>query len=148
MHRKWRSGMNDDQNSMEILDQLDAGQIEASEAARRLSEEGVQPTQKDEVPNLPKRWRNWWVIPLSIGFAIGVMGWGLSQLGGLWWACTGPLMVLWCHHYDFVRSHVSVPLVSYTRKNWRRYMATQDCDKPAASSWSHGAHFKVARFVP
>jgi len=37
--------MNDDQNSMEILDQLDAGQIDASEAARRLSEEGVQPTQ-------------------------------------------------------------------------------------------------------
>ena len=86
--------MNDDQNSMEILDQLDAGQIDASEAARRLSEEGVQPMQKAEVPNLPKRWRNWWVIPFSIGFAIGVTGWGLSQLGGWWWVCAGPLMVI------------------------------------------------------
>ncbi len=86
--------MNDDQNNMEVLDQLDAGQIDASEAARRLSEEGVQPTQKAEVPNLPKRWRNWWVIPCSIGFAVGVTGWGLSQLGGWWWVCAGPLMVL------------------------------------------------------
>ncbi|TET96834.1 MAG: hypothetical protein E3J30_10645 [Anaerolineales bacterium] len=86
--------MNDDQNSMEILDQLDAGQIDASEAAHRLSEEGEQHKQKAEVPNLPKRWRNWWVIPFSIGFAMGVTGWGLSQLGGWWWVCAGPLMVL------------------------------------------------------
>lgn len=86
--------MNDDQNSMEILDQLDAGQIDASEAARRLSEERAQPKQQAEVPNLPNRWRYWWTIPLSIGFATGVTGWGLSQLGGWWWVCAGPLLVL------------------------------------------------------
>lgn len=86
--------MNDDQNSMEILDQLGAGQIDASEAARRLSEERTQPKQQAEVPNLPNRWRYWWTIPLSIGFAMGVTGWGLSQLGGWWWVCAGPLLVL------------------------------------------------------
>jgi len=61
--------MNDDQNNMEILDQLDAGEIDAGEAARRLSEEGVQPKQQAEVPKHPNRWRYWWTIPLSIGFA-------------------------------------------------------------------------------
>jgi hypothetical protein len=86
--------MNDDRKSMEILDQLDAGQIDASEAARRLSEEAVQPKQKAEAPDFPHRWRHWWVIPLSIGFAMGVAGWGLSQLGGWWWVCAGPLQVL------------------------------------------------------
>ncbi len=86
--------MNDDCKSMEILDQLYAGQIDASEAARRLSEEDVQPIQKAEAPDLPRRWRHWWVIPFSIGFAIGVTGWGLSQLGGWWWVCAGPLQVL------------------------------------------------------
>jgi len=86
--------MNDDQNSMEILDQLDAGQIDASEAARRLSEEGVPPKQQAEVPSLPNRWRYWWTIPLSIGFAMCVTGWGMSQLGGWWWVCAGPLLVL------------------------------------------------------
>ncbi|MGB2894871.1 MAG: hypothetical protein WBB65_01735 [Anaerolineales bacterium] len=86
--------MNDDQNSMEILDQLDAGQIDASEAARRLSEKDVQPKKKDEVPILSNRWKHWWVIPFSIGLAVGVTGWGLSQLGGWWWICAGPLLVV------------------------------------------------------
>ena len=86
--------MNDDQNNMDILDQLDAGQIDAGEAARRLSEEGVPSKQQAEVPNLPNRWRYWWTIPFSIGFATCVTGWGLSQLGGWWWVCAGPLMVL------------------------------------------------------
>jgi len=86
--------MNDDQNNMEILDQLDAGEIDAGEAARRLSEEGVQPKQQAEVPKHPNRWRYWWTIPLSIGFAMCVTGWGLSQLGGWWWVCAGPLLVL------------------------------------------------------
>ena len=86
--------MNDDPNTMEILDQLDAGEIDAGEAARRLSEEGVQPKQQAEVPKPPNRWRYWWTIPLSIGFAMCVTGWGLSQLGGWWWVCAGPLLVL------------------------------------------------------
>jgi hypothetical protein len=86
--------MNEDQSRMDILDQLDAGQIDASEAARRLSEEGVPPEQQAEVPNLPNRWRYWWTIPLSIGFAMCVTGWGLSQLGGWWWVFAGPLLVL------------------------------------------------------
>lgn len=86
--------MNDDQNRMEILDQLDAGQIDASEAARRLSEDGVQNKPKAEVPDLPNRWRYWWTIPFSIGLAVGVTGWGLSQLGGWWWVCAGPLLVI------------------------------------------------------
>jgi len=86
--------MNNDQNSMEILDQLDKGQIDAREAARRLSEKDVQPKQKDDFPNLSNRWQHWWVIPFSIGLAGGVTGWGLSQLGGWWWVCAGPLLVL------------------------------------------------------
>jgi hypothetical protein len=86
--------MNDNLDSMEILDQLDAGQIDASEAARRLSEGGVQPKQQADVPSLPNRWRYRWTIPLSIGFAMCVTGWGLSQLGGWWWVCAGPLLVL------------------------------------------------------
>ena len=83
-----------DENSMEILDQLDAGRINASEAARLLSEEGSPPKTDTGEPDLPERWRYWWVVPLSIGFAAGVTGWGLGQLGGWWWVCAGPLLVL------------------------------------------------------
>ena len=86
--------MSEDQSSMEILDQLDTGQIDVSEAARRLAEKGVQPEQEGEVPDFPKRWRDWWVIPFSIGFAAAVTGWGLGQLGGWWWVCAGPLLVV------------------------------------------------------
>lgn len=86
--------MNEDQSSMEILDQLDAGQIDVSEAARRLTEKGVQPKQEAEDPDLPNRWRYWWVVPFSIGFAAAVTGWGLGQLGGWWWVCAGPLLVV------------------------------------------------------
>jgi len=119
--------MNDDLNSMEILDQLDAGQIDASEAARRLSEEGVQPKQQAEVPKPPNRWRYWWMIPFSIGFAIIVAGWGLSQLGGWWWACAGPLLVIGASAMIFSLATLQSPWVHIRVKTgedkWPRRIA-------------------------
>jgi len=86
--------MNEDQDSMEILDQLEAGQIDVPEAARRLSEEHTQSRQEEGFSEPPIRWQYWWLVPFSIGLAMGVTGWGLSQLGGWWWVCAGPLLVL------------------------------------------------------
>jgi hypothetical protein len=89
--------MMNDNDRMEVLNRLEAGEINAEEAIEALRQEGDISEGKvcvEENPASPSRWRSRWLIPFSLGIAGTAAGLGLSQLGGWWWACAGPLLVL------------------------------------------------------
>jgi hypothetical protein len=88
--------MHDDRR-MEVLNQLEAGEINAEQALQALGEE-LQGALEEELPAArPLKqgdWRQWWLIPFALGIAGTAAGLGLSQVGGWWWACAGPLLIL------------------------------------------------------
>ncbi|NIS82333.1 MAG: hypothetical protein GTO14_19475 [Anaerolineales bacterium] len=82
--------------TMHILHRLEEGQIDVDEAERLLSteatpEEDPSPTPK---PELPTRWESWWLIPFGIGVGLTAAGAGVANLGGWWWLCAGPLLLV------------------------------------------------------
>ena len=85
--------MTDDER-MEILNQLEAGAIDAEQAIEALGKPSSQADAepKQAMPERPSGWRVWWLVPFSLGIAGTAAGLGLSQLGGWWWACAGPLL--------------------------------------------------------
>jgi hypothetical protein len=86
-----------DSDRMEVLNRLEAGEINAEEAIEALGQEqdftGGEQFIKEEAGS-PSRWRSWWLIPFALGIAGTAAGLGLSQLGGWWWVCAGPLLVV------------------------------------------------------
>jgi hypothetical protein len=89
--------MKNDSDRMEVLNRLEAGEINAEEAIAALGKEedvaeGEHFVGKNVVSD--HRWRFWWLIPFSLGIAGTAAGLGLSQLGGWWWICAGPLLVV------------------------------------------------------
>jgi hypothetical protein len=87
--------MNDDER-MKILNQLEAGEIDADQAIQSLETHQEDPSEGVEIPRPggTSRRGSWWLIPFSVGLAGTAAGLGLSQLGGWWWVCAGPLMLL------------------------------------------------------
>ncbi|TFH31498.1 MAG: hypothetical protein E4G99_13920, partial [Anaerolineales bacterium] len=81
---------------MDVLKRLEAGEISADEAIQALEEEPDFHPEGNTATESPSvnRWRSWWLIPLSLGIAGTAAGLGISQLGGWWWACAGPLLVV------------------------------------------------------
>jgi hypothetical protein len=81
---------------LDVLNRLEAGEISAEEAIQALGmEQAIASSEPaDDSPGSPPRWRAWWLIPLSLGLAGTAAGLGLSQLGGWWWVCAGPLLVV------------------------------------------------------
>lgn len=92
--------MESELNDKDILRQLESGEIDVDEAVRRLQEEEA-PENMDVLPvaaesgfDPPKKWQNWWLIPMMVGLIVLVGGYLLSQLGGWWWACAAPTLLL------------------------------------------------------
>jgi len=85
----------DDDKRMDLLNRLEAGEIDAEEAIQALDKnpEHVVDQSEEAIPERPPSWRAWWLIPFSLGIAGTAAGLGLSQLGGWWWVCAGPLLV-------------------------------------------------------
>jgi hypothetical protein len=84
--------MEKDTNAMTVLQKLESGEIDADQALQMISETN-EATSSDTSP--PERqWWTWWIVPFSLGMAAAAVGYGLSQLGGAWWICAGPLLVL------------------------------------------------------
>ncbi len=82
--------------TMDVLQQLEQGQIDVEEAERLLMEQ-VPSVEKDaDWPDAqdPIQTRSWWLILFAIGFGFLVFGWGVATLGGWWWLCAGPLLLL------------------------------------------------------
>lgn len=87
--------MGEDDKPEEILNQLEEGVIDVEEAVRRLvGEDEVTPRVKAEPPQVPHRWRAWWLIPFSIGLGLTAAGAGVATLGGWWWLCAGWLLLI------------------------------------------------------
>jgi hypothetical protein len=89
--------MKDDTDRMEVLNRLEAGEINAEEAIEALVQEqdfAGSEHFEDEESVSPPGWRSWWLIPFSLGIAGTAAGLGLSQWGGWWWVCAGPMLVI------------------------------------------------------
>ena len=80
---------------VDVLDQLEKGAIDVEQAIQRLSGEGERAQRvKSAAPEVPRRWRAWWLIPFSVGIGLTVAGAGVATVGGWWWLLAGPLLFL------------------------------------------------------
>lgn len=79
-------------NSMDILQQLENGEIDAEQAMQMIDGEVGGHRPEEERPQ--RKWWAWWLVPFSLGMAGAGAGYGLSQLGGAWWICAGPLLAI------------------------------------------------------
>ena len=81
---------------IDVLNRLEAGEINTEEAILVLGQEQDSESSGPtvDIPHSPARWKAWWLIPLSLGIAGTAAGLSLSQLGGWWWVCAGPLLVV------------------------------------------------------
>lgn len=81
---------------IDVLNRLEKGEINTEEAIQALGQEQASETSEttENLPLSPARWKAWWLIPMSLGIAGSAAGLGLSQLGGWWWVCAGPLLVV------------------------------------------------------
>ncbi len=84
--------MASDKSTMEILQQLENGEIEADQALQMI--DGEEPAAHKKREWSQRKWWAWWFVPFSLGMAGAAAGYGLSQLGGAWWICAGPLLVV------------------------------------------------------
>ena len=84
--------MENRKNSMQILQKLEDGEIDAEQALRLMDRRDEQDPTRTQLPE--KKWWAWWLVPFSLGMAGAAAGYGLSQLGGAWWICAGPLLVI------------------------------------------------------
>lgn len=86
--------MDNDKKTVDVLNQLDEGVIDVDEAIRQLSEEEQVSQVEEERPEIARRLNAWWLIPFSIGLGLTAAGAGIATLGGWWWLCAGPLLLL------------------------------------------------------
>jgi hypothetical protein len=92
--------MESEQNDKDILQQLETGEIDVEEAVRRLEDEDSPPASMEQPPTdtsgfePPSRWQLWWLIPLMAGLVMLVGGYWLGTLGGAWWICAAPTLLL------------------------------------------------------
>jgi len=85
--------MADERDAMEILQQVENGELDAATAASML--EDAQPEPVDErASEIPGRWSGWWLIPFAITLVVIAAGIGLGQVGGWWWLLAAPLLVI------------------------------------------------------
>jgi hypothetical protein len=92
MNRSGEASMSGEKNTMDILQQLEDGEINADQALKMMDGSVPEPSTVSDVPQ--KKWWAWWLVPFSLGMAAAAVGYGLSQLGGVWWICAGPLLVI------------------------------------------------------
>ena len=97
---------------VDVLSQLEEGTIDVEQAIQRLSSEGERaPSAASETRHVPRRWRAWWLIPFSIGIGLTIAGVGVATVGGWWWLCAGPLLLLGIPLFTLAAATSSSPWV-------------------------------------
>jgi hypothetical protein len=81
-----------EKDRMEILERLEKGEIDAEQAIHLIDDDIENAPTASAIP--ARKWWTWWLVPFSLGMAGAAVGYGLSQLGGAWWICAGPLLFL------------------------------------------------------
>jgi hypothetical protein len=78
---------------MEILDQLEKGDIGVEEAVKRLG--GEAEAERSGDGRRPAGWMEWWwLVPFSLGLAFTALGGWLASLGGGWWVGAVPALLI------------------------------------------------------
>jgi hypothetical protein len=78
-------------DNQEILKNLEEGQIDVSEALRRL--DSPEEDESQPLPR-PRLWRLWWAFCFGGGIGLAVIAAGLATLGGWWWLAAAPTGIL------------------------------------------------------
>ncbi len=80
---------------LRILEEIETGDINVDEAMRKLQDIDEHENELAERPAIDdRRYRFWWLILLAFGLAIAGLGAWLGSLGGWWWLCAGPALLL------------------------------------------------------
>lgn len=100
---KRMQGEKEGQLKRDILDQLEAGDVDVGEAIRLLEgaapgeAESTTPPDEGRVSPFSKasgKWRSWWLLIPALGFAFTAFGGWLGSIGGWWWLCAAPSLVV------------------------------------------------------
>lgn len=100
---KRMSGETVERPERDILDQLETGDIDVGEAVRLI--EGAAPSETHSKsapadglvsPRSPSvgTWRSWWLLIPAFGLAFTAFGGWLGTIGGWWWLCAAPSLVV------------------------------------------------------
>jgi hypothetical protein len=80
---------------LQILEQIESGDINVDEAMRKLEDINAQEEESADRPARDnRRYRYWWLVILAFGLAITGLGAWLGSLGGWWWLCAVPALIL------------------------------------------------------
>ncbi|GEM_PF-1776933 len=82
--------MDSKRNAREVLSLLEKGEIDVAEAELRLSGNGDGERPRQEMDRNRGRWWKVFSILLAMLGAGSALGW----VGGLWWICAGPLILI------------------------------------------------------
>ena len=82
-----------EQEAMDILRQVENGELDAETAATLLEEEPA-PEVVERASDIPNRWSGWWLIPFAVTLIVIAAGIAIGQQGGWWWLLAGPLLLV------------------------------------------------------
>jgi hypothetical protein len=77
---------------MEILDQLEKGDIGVDEAVRRLGGDGEAAARGAGRSAGWMEW--WWLLPFGVGLGLTALGGWLASVGGAWWLVAVPALLV------------------------------------------------------
>jgi hypothetical protein len=77
---------------LRVLQQLETGELSVEEAINELGVEEAALIQESPSQALG-RWRNWWLLPFTIGVVFTGFGVWLAQQGGWWWLAAAPSLL-------------------------------------------------------
>jgi hypothetical protein len=134
----------------DILEELEKGEIDVQEAIKRLEggEEGPEGGEKSslssfsraEPPPYSGSWRNWWLVVLASGMGVLALGGWLGMIGGWWWLCATPALVLGLVLLIIGLSSQSAPWlhirVDTGQETWPRHIALSFPIPIKIASWA------------
>ncbi len=99
--------MKEDERRARVLRRLDDGELTVDQALAALEQPDQETVGESGVTvvnrSIPEdfahqqrvlsSWRNWWLIPLTVGLVLSGTGIWLAQYGGWWWLAAAPALL-------------------------------------------------------
>jgi len=146
---KQLQGQEEPEEKMDILNQLEQGHIDVEEALHRLDQEEGDSTytsSSSEHSTSPygtteasAKWRDWWLLILASSLAlIAFTGW-LGTIGGWWWLCAGPGLIIGLVLFVVAMASKNAPWlhlrVDTGQKTWPRHIVMSFPLPVSLASW-------------